>query len=495
MIDKQIFYLNDDITITTVLPIAESQNCNYQVEWFNKKDTIDGEGMGIWEWTPIYYGVAFAESDGEKAVLDLYLNDILMSFRNTDNVIQTSHNAVPSRTVYKPMNHGNYRVVIEYKAVDGTYQTKTDGQCVVMLYYRYPTLEDKLECRTIPSEYYGDTNIVQKQRDIVLVREGYDNTTGKSILIPRIPYMPSGIFAFGGTFIPSYEALAVLGNKMSLMVKNEGLRTIWSKDVKCTQPCMTSVTVNGILDSVVFDPRFHYWLYYSGFGNKMTETYVVIADSIQEGYAETLTDTKPLIDMLTEFTNDEDRSIEIVDAVLQNKEITIITTKDKELANRVYEKLFVGGVLDGYGIDTIETPIQEDIKLADIDTCPSRYYLMWEDRVGGLQCQPFDGRCIFSSTLKNNLIENQYRQRRLGNTTYTSKWKLNTKWLTDDEYMIYESILVSPYLTLIDTVNNIAFDVVSTANNYTEKTYKNQDRNLISFSLDVELNKTERILY
>ena len=142
-------------------------------------------------------------------------------------------------------------------------------------------------------------------------------------------------------------------------------------------------------------------------------------------------------------------------------------------------------------------PFAKDIKIAKVDKCPSKYYVMWYDRLGGVQCQPFslEKQNTFSEGLEHRLNKDQYNRNRVLMPTVTPKWKLSTEAITDENYPIYESILVSPYVTLFDTDTNKAYNVIVTDSSYMEKTYRKNGNNPINFTITVELNKKQNILF
>lgn len=134
-------------------------------------------------------------------------------------------------------------------------------------------------------------------------------------------------------------------------------------------------------------------------------------------------------------------------------------------------------------------------KIGDIDLCPARYYLMWQDRFGGFQCQPFEKTAIFQEDFKRHEWATYQNAKRLGGIEVQPKWKLNTGWIKDELYPYYESILISPYILLIDTEKNETTRVLVNDSNYTEKTFKNQNRQLFNLELTVSQDKPQQILY
>lgn len=135
-------------------------------------------------------------------------------------------------------------------------------------------------------------------------------------------------------------------------------------------------------------------------------------------------------------------------------------------------------------------------KVGEIDfDCLPKYYLMWQDRYGGYQSQPFDKIDTFSEAITSEKITNYRREQRLSNATITPKWEIQTGWIDEHYYPYYESIFVSPYLILFDTENNHGYNVMITDNQYTEKTYQNQQRKMFNVKLKLEQNKTQIVKY
>lgn len=137
-----------------------------------------------------------------------------------------------------------------------------------------------------------------------------------------------------------------------------------------------------------------------------------------------------------------------------------------------------------------------NIKAAEIDVhCMSKYYLMWQDRYGGYQCQAFDKIDTFTEDYSRENITNYRREQRLANATITPKWSIQTGWLNEYYYPFYESIYISPMLLLYDTENNHGYNVNITDTEYTEKTIDNQQKKLFNMKLALQLNKTQIVKY
>ena len=126
-------------------------------------------------------------------------------------------------------------------------------------------------------------------------------------------------------------------------------------------------------------------------------------------------------------------------------------------------------------------------KIAELlPKCQSDYYLSWIDRTGGWNCQPFDGRYDFSEQFKTETTTNLFNERRPMRKEFSGKWSLNTKFLTEADYQMYEPILWSKYLYLYDVRNDKGFYVIVTNTTYNEKIFKNE-KGLFTFGVEVEM--------
>lgn len=141
-----------------------------------------------------------------------------------------------------------------------------------------------------------------------------------------------------------------------------------------------------------------------------------------------------------------------------------------------------------------EESIPATIKIGEFDECPAKYYLQWIDRYKGVQCQPFNGKSSASISYNVQNITNRYNEKRPASFENTYSFDLNTGWLTDKEYPLFESIFVSPDLKLYDTENDMSYKVIVVDKQFVEKTYKNQKK-MFGFNIKLAVNTTENILY
>ena len=132
-------------------------------------------------------------------------------------------------------------------------------------------------------------------------------------------------------------------------------------------------------------------------------------------------------------------------------------------------------------------------RIAIIEACKSRYYLLWQDRYGSYQSQPFKGKMEYSENITNSEYVNYTGERHKYNVQVQPKWKINSGWITEDLYPFYESIYVSPILKLYDTETETEYDVILN-DNYVEKKYGNS-KSMLNIQLNLEATEKQNITY
>ena len=132
-------------------------------------------------------------------------------------------------------------------------------------------------------------------------------------------------------------------------------------------------------------------------------------------------------------------------------------------------------------------------RIAIIEACKSRYYLLWQDRFGSYQSQPFNGKMEYSEDITNSEYISYTGERRKYNVQVQPKWKINSGWITEDLYPFYESIYVSPVLRLYDTETETEYDVILN-DNYVEKKYVNS-KSMLNLQLNLEATEKQNITY
>lgn len=132
-------------------------------------------------------------------------------------------------------------------------------------------------------------------------------------------------------------------------------------------------------------------------------------------------------------------------------------------------------------------------RIAIFDHCPARYYLQWRDRFGSWQSQPFKDNATYSEDIENKESVTYTDSRRKYNVQVQPKWKINSDWITDRNYIYYESIFVSPVVILYDTKTDMNYEVI-VKDNYIEKNYINQ-KGMVNLQLELEAVEKQNMLY
>ena len=127
-----------------------------------------------------------------------------------------------------------------------------------------------------------------------------------------------------------------------------------------------------------------------------------------------------------------------------------------------------------------------------LDECPRDFYLHWIDRYGGVQCQPlrqnYKQTQSYTRESTQNLINETHDYLNNVQTTYT----FNTDWINKQEMAVWESIMVSPMVCLIDTRAKVSRRVLVTDKSFTQKTFDNT-HTLFNMTFNVKLDKTQKI--
>ena len=122
------------------------------------------------------------------------------------------------------------------------------------------------------------------------------------------------------------------------------------------------------------------------------------------------------------------------------------------------------------------------------DECLKPYYLIWQTKWGGMQCQPFTKRSVKTSEHSVNKRVDMSGYQWNANDTKVDKYDLKSRLLTNKEYKIFGEMFDSPYLVLLDMDNNALRYVTITDTTYTEKNTGNQDK---PFYFEVNVQTSE----
>ena len=132
--------------------------------------------------------------------------------------------------------------------------------------------------------------------------------------------------------------------------------------------------------------------------------------------------------------------------------------------------------------------------ILEFDVCPADYYVMWRDRYNAMNCQPVLNNVKMSNNYSRVNKINSKGEEKIVSVGASTSWVVNTDWLTYEKYYVWESILVSPEIYLIDTKNSYTYRVVITDNIYNEKTRDNNN-NMFNLTLNLKNDHTKTITY
>lgn len=488
-------YLNENIEITIPLQISETGMYKYEVYVGTKL---------------IFIGNVFLEAGATSKTF--YLNELLINY------------------LWKgPIKDGPVYGVIETVEVrlinQGSYDNGTEEVAFLM---QYPNYKAEV-CTSFPNLNYSNQVFMP-------LLQGFNYQTNSMVLPPTYPrqYTSKINFEYLGLYDDSdvFQDLYVRNSRTGQMSSDT---IIVGENIHRGVYGFSSQTMDDILSSHAYllsDKNCKF-----GFSQGMTNT------QFKNGTWSSETTSPIVVDQIKVTLYGEYGSTDVTDWYVQDNTFTMLIDKDstsgltylridfipragnkayitfdvKELFNQEIQytvPLRIQFILgDGTSINKMSIWADGSTDLIDadeiviwtndtkqytvvgkLDEC-SRYFLKWQDRYGMTQIQPFSGTEIYSESVITNQIINYRREKRPGSIEATSKWSLNSKWLNQKLFPYYESIFVSPYLQLYDAKEDRLYDVNIVTQEYTEKTFNNQNRQLFNLQLEVELNKTQQFVY
>lgn len=156
--------------------------------------------------------------------------------------------------------------------------------------------------------------------------------------------------------------------------------------------------------------------------------------------------------------------------------------------------LKMGPPIEGEGYTVSVAYDNEDKTLAIIDYDPAEYYLMWVNRHGAVQCQPFCRKNTLNENITSSYITTLTNESVNSHKSVEFTWTLNSHWLTYNEHGEFESLLVSKYVWLYDVKMGWFYPVNVTDSKWS---YKNPNNNKRPFNLTVNVksSQTQNIVY
>lgn len=511
MANKTFYFLDEDINITLSLKGSEyNRHKIYYISAFNTKTNL---------FNAVYTGKIFLPSTTEETInVTIYLNEIIETLRNNYKECfinengSAEYNSVNNNyaiTMYdefdtnKPVQHFfNVAMVNRYPNKTFNWNFTTNRVFTSNDFYlmgnKLPHIPYKLTDNfTFPVVYRFGLNSPADNTNIYKVCE-FETVchTSEEHQYPDKTYCGVGMANFtlkdwlsGSNNNCEYIGFTKSTNNNTLLrLQINSINNISEEDFVSNLVLNTDITTAEA--TVIYRSK-------KGVISEKFETNENVATLIfnedktvnpnDEGV--TVTDNKA-----TATTNNDETIYDILDDTYTY----IPTNAIIETYNSTYEEfLTIKETLENVYKDSVKMEIEKILipksltKCAIVDKCPSRYYLKWVDRFGGIQCQSFNGKFIFNSNYNTLTISNQIGRKRNINWNVTNKWTLNSGYISEDDYIIFESIFLSEYIQLYDTEQDKTFDVLVENTNYNEKHYKNEKK-MLNFNLTVVENKTQK---
>lgn len=459
----------------------EGGNAEYTVYKSVPKNASLGGG---YNWEPIFEGYVYIER--RKSSVSICLNDIIemnkrqptiLSVVPSGNLATKINDMSNAKTALANTGNCRYRVILTFNGTEYTFEDE------IADYYLYPSHDYAQIGEKV--DFYS--NSIKKS----IIREG---------MLPRVPMLPwrmesEGInmldVRFGCLYHPSAEYLqSVVHQRVPFYIETKD-GTILHTSYDGTDYPMTQYYTYIMSPEVFGDvPVLTDNVYFS---TDVTNTKAIyFTKQLRVDYQEVDRD-EYIQDFLMPICHMNNAEADAAwNKLMQGEYVVLFESEIKEERDVVFEEAKKWGSATSnirYETNYVREPI------AEIEICPSRYYLMWYDRLGGLQSQPFEQGAVYTESFERNHVKNQYGERKLGSVGVTQKWNIKSGWISESDYPYYESLLISPKVILIDTKAEEAYEVIVTDTDYKEKTHKNEDGQLLQFTVDVEGNKVQNMIF
>ena len=493
-----MLFLDDIIQATvTDLSVPVSKTYTYTI-W----------ELGYTAETAIFRGNIFLQAGQTRTTIDI--TDIVVGRRWSPTCLLKSEFYIHA---HHPFMVGRYFVTIN----DGE-QEKLSDEIDVVLAYRYPNRKNYLEF--VP-EYYIDATV-----DTPFM-QGYSPISQQYILNPHIPFIQTSEYPLLFSWQHQrQQSQGILSIGMADGI--EGIRTVLSPQIGDN---VVSIPLSTIFRSaqtgedqyqkhIIYEEAGQFWDYstatqWIGDLQAYPNTIDIYADNGDLLYS---VDVRPEddfdIDVELDLTNvgwlyiSHDKQMSDTHYITLSVDGTQMPSptvrfqahikcgqyNDPRYTLTITNIAFIADTPGAHPVLNMYNSYGVLFKVADVDVCPARYYLAWQDRYGGFQSQPFDKIDTFSEDIERTDTHNYQHQRRPVNVQVTPKWQINSDWIQEPLYPLYESIFVSPYLLLYDSQEDKSYNVILTDTNYTEKTFKNQHK-MFNLTLHLEEFKKQNITY
>lgn len=494
--------------------------------WFSNKPNASGVyryDVSI-EGALVFVGNTYLEAD-KNPIIDV--TDIIKNYVDVNR--PPFDTTAKKSSVYKTVDVKIY--------INGTNYTMSSD---VFMLYENPQYNSRVSTLILD-------NFVAQNIYTMPMLQGWDYGANEGYLLPTYPAMPSDNFTFD--MVCGYQNVPMI-NTFTINYTNGLTYEPTFVNINGNGVYQYSLTMNTLLDSVsedftitspvsdYFKPNSRGWtktqdddiLKLQSSGNIAIDEAVVIYTSRGLSFTETITNTSTVsnlfagtvtisfepnympnsvrvelkrsgvrVDMITFTPQQLPTGTTSVEATFGVSYSPISTYTNTVTLQATIDYTKVATICDATSMDiTTFSPLNSNQRytytIAKFDN-QSRYFLKWKDRYGMPQVQPFGGTYKYSESISKNTVTDYKNTKKIINISNTPKWLLNSRWIKQEYYPFYESIFVSPYLQLYDAKEDKVYSVVLVDNEYVEKTFNNQNRQLFNLQLEVTLDTAETMIY
>jgi len=398
--------------------------------------------------------------NGTSSIVGFNVIDIARSLKYTSN-IEAEANCQPAKLVQW------FRIIAYF---GGT--TVYSSWYPMAMVYQYPYFKNYTDPENVYISGYGNEHSVPLQ-GLYADKSGY-------MLVPHYPLMETYSHMFTQSFITTSDATNFNINVYSSDIPGDLTATL--SPIVIDIHNYKRITYIGTVTSD--QVAVGYFADYDGADHPIRVSKV---QTVGQSVRITFTEELPNIN-----------SINFYEPTSYSDTITINSPSPTDAMSRTFT-CPLGDLVD---LDEAESLGVGDLMVADessgvdiaiLDNCYKRYYLMWQDRLGGWQSQAFNDKMTYSEDITNYETKDYGNERHKSQVTVQPKWKLYTNWLSEEVFPMYESIFISPVLLLFDTQENKTYKVICKGN-FTEKKYKNEKK-LLSLTIDLESTMQQNIIY
>lgn len=449
-------FLNEGIKIDLTLQDAYTGYVKFMLEYY---DVISNTYVVIFKGSKYINNSDEFELDITEIVND-YASTITLDTNNTrqDIVIKVR------LSVENPFSPGNY-LYVEKSNIYAKYYSNDFNDEDKNIWLLAETEPAIIPCYEKLDMNDSNGKIKLSPRLMPIIPRNLDDQIFRNFAIPIVTYKNANSSSLGSNFYYLGESIVYVKSA------TEGVNVYMMNPVN--RPDFA--TADGI------------YMGMSNFIESKVFGYNVVADAIMEGAD--YNDAKEfLMEGLGYSEEDADYAMDRLD---QGKRVVLSEVADLEEASAIFSE---ASIYFDAAIEEIRAEVPIKIPFAKISDCGD-YYVAWIDRFGGFQCQPFCKKTTMKESFNRVNVMGHNGRKKVASNSISTSWELHSDFVTDDLYAEFESLFVSPSVALIDVKNQQWHNVLVTDSSYTEKTYNNQGKKILSLVVNLVEDKNQNMIF